>query len=105
MSEAPHVMHAHRPRSDVLVLLTCLILTVLFDMVLAVGVGLLLAAGLFIKRMSELTDTTALSESSGASCGTCPSMWPPTRSARAAVLWRRGKALTRCGASTPRSRW
>ncbi|MDV3443985.1 cupin fold metalloprotein, WbuC family, partial [Pseudomonas otitidis] len=25
--------------------------------VLAVGVGLLLAAGLFIKRMSELTDT------------------------------------------------
>jgi sulfate permease, SulP family len=63
MSEAPHVMHVLRiaPRSDVLVLLTCLILTVLFDMVLAVGVGLLLAAGLFIKRMSELTDTTALS--------------------------------------------
>ena len=44
-----------------LVLLTCLVLTVLFDMVLAVGVGLLLAAGLFIKRMSELTDTAALS--------------------------------------------
>jgi len=63
MSEAPHVMHVLRiaPRSDVLVLLTCLTLTVLFDMVLAVGVGLLLAAGLFIKRMSELTDTTALS--------------------------------------------
>ena len=32
----------------------------LFDMVLAVGVGLLLAAGLFIKRMSDLTDTAAL---------------------------------------------
>ena len=47
-------------RSDVLVLLTCLILTVLFDMVLAVGVGLLLAAGLFIKRMSDLPDTAAL---------------------------------------------
>jgi len=63
MSEAPHVMHVLRiaPRSDVLVLLTCLTLTVLFDMVLAVGVGLLLAAGLFIKRMSELTDTTTLS--------------------------------------------
>lgn len=65
MSEAPHVVKTLRiaPRSDVLVLLTCLILTVLFDMVLAVGVGLLLAAGLFIKRMSELTDTTTLSRS------------------------------------------
>ena len=62
MSEAPHVVKTLRiaPRSDVLVLLTCLSLTVLFDMVLAVGVGLLLAAGLFIKRMSELTDTTPL---------------------------------------------
>ena len=65
MSEAPHVLKTLRiaPRSDVLVLLTCLILTVLFDMVLAVGVGLLLAAGLFIKRMSELTGTTSLRQS------------------------------------------
>jgi SulP family sulfate permease len=62
MSEARHVRHTLRiaPRNDVLVLLTCLILTVLFDMVLAVGVGLLLAAGLFIKRMSDLTDTESL---------------------------------------------
>lgn len=65
MGEAPHVLRTLRiaPRSDVLVLLTCLTLTVLFDMVLAVGVGLLLAAGLFIKRMSEVTDTTPLSRS------------------------------------------
>lgn len=62
MSEAPHVAYTLRiaPRGDVLVLLTCLVLTVLFDMVLAVGVGLLLAAGLFIKRMSDLTDTQPL---------------------------------------------
>ena len=62
MSEARHVRHTLRiaPRNDVLVLLTCLTLTVLFDMVLAVGVGLLLAAGLFIKRMSDLTDTESL---------------------------------------------
>lgn len=59
MSDARHVLHTLRiaPRNDVVVLLVCLVLTVLFDMVLAVGVGLLLAAGLFIKRMSELTDT------------------------------------------------
>jgi len=65
MSEVPHVLKTLRiaPRSDVLVLLTCLVLTVLFDMVLAVGVGLLLAAGLFIKRMSDLTDTTSLRHS------------------------------------------
>lgn len=62
MSEAPHVLHTLRiaPRNDVLVLLVCLGLTVAFDMVLAVGVGLLLAAGLFIMRMSELTDTAPL---------------------------------------------
>lgn len=62
MSEPSHVLHTLRiaPRSDVLVLLTCLLLTVVFDMVLAVGVGLLLAAGLFIKRMSDLTDTAVL---------------------------------------------
>jgi SulP family sulfate permease len=62
MSEPRHVNHTLRiaPRGDVLVLLTCLILTVLFDMVLAVAVGLLLAAGLFIKRMSDLTDTESL---------------------------------------------
>ena len=62
MSEPRHVLHTLRiaPRSDVLVLIVCLGLTVLFDMVLAVGVGLLLATGIFIKRMSELTDTAAL---------------------------------------------
>ncbi|TRX75428.1 C4-dicarboxylic acid transporter DauA [Pseudomonas mangiferae] len=63
MSEAPHVLHTLRiaPRHDVLVLLVCLTLTVLFDMVLAVGVGLLLATGLFVKRMSDLTDAAPLS--------------------------------------------
>ena len=65
MSEAGHVLHTLRsaPRGDVLVLLTCLVLTVLFDMVLAVAVGLLLAAGLFIRRMSELTDSSMLPHS------------------------------------------
>ena len=62
MSEPKHVVHTLKiaPRNDVLILLTCLSLTVLFDMVLAVGVGLLLAAGLFIKSMSDLTDTASV---------------------------------------------
>ena len=61
MSEAPHVLHMLRvgPRQDVVVLIICLLLTVLFDMVLAVGVGLLLASALFIKRMADLSEGSA----------------------------------------------
>lgn len=43
------------PRSDVLTLLTCFILTVLFNMEIAVGVGMSLAALLFVRRSIELT--------------------------------------------------
>lgn len=57
MSEAKHFVHTLRvaPRSDVVVLVTCFGLTVLFDMVVAVVVGVLLAALLFMRRMAELT--------------------------------------------------
>jgi SulP family sulfate permease len=48
------------PKSDVVVLLTCYGLTVLFDMVIAVSVGVVLAALLFMRRMAELTETRAL---------------------------------------------
>ncbi|OUD15342.1 C4-dicarboxylic acid transporter DauA [Thioflexithrix psekupsensis] len=63
MSEAKHFMRLVRtaPRGDVAVLLTCFSLTVLFDMVLAVGAGLILASLLFIRRMAELTGTELLS--------------------------------------------
>lgn len=62
MSEIPHVLRMLRigPRQDTWVLLTCLVLTVLFDMVLAVGVGLLLASALFIKRMVDLSQGSAV---------------------------------------------
>ncbi|EHQ51926.1 putative transporter [Ectothiorhodospira sp. PHS-1] len=43
------------PRPDVAILLICFGLTVLFDMVLAVAVGMGLAAALFIHRMSLIT--------------------------------------------------
>jgi SulP family sulfate permease len=57
MSELEHFKHILKvaPRSDVLVLLTCFALTVAFDMVVAVSVGVVLAALLFMRRMSELT--------------------------------------------------
>ena len=62
MSDAREFIHIIRisPRSDVAVLLTCFFFTVIFDMVVAVGVGLVLAALLFIHRMAELTETELL---------------------------------------------
>lgn len=43
------------PKSDVLVLVVTFVLTVLFDLVVAIEVGMILACLLFIKRMSEET--------------------------------------------------
>lgn len=43
------------PRGDVLVLLTTFALTVVFDLTLAVQVGVVLAAFLFMKRMADVT--------------------------------------------------
>jgi sulfate permease, SulP family len=45
------------PKSDVIVLLTCFLLTVFIDMVVSVSVGFVLAAILFMRRMSELTES------------------------------------------------
>ncbi|MBO4849245.1 MAG: sulfate permease [Clostridia bacterium] len=43
------------PKSDDLVLIVTFVLTVAFDLVVAIGVGLVLAAMLFMKRMSEVS--------------------------------------------------
>ena len=52
------------PRSDAAVFLTAFALTVLVDLTVAVEVGMVLAAILFIKRISETTQITAVDESS-----------------------------------------
>ena len=43
------------PKSDIIVLFTTLLLTILFDLVVAIEIGMVLACLLFIKRMSEET--------------------------------------------------
>lgn len=43
------------PKSDIIVLLTTFIFTVVFDLVVAIEIGMVLACLLFIKRMSEET--------------------------------------------------
>lgn len=44
------------PKSDIIVLVTTFLLTVIFDLVLAIEIGMVLAALLFMKRMSEETE-------------------------------------------------
>ncbi|MBQ7900743.1 MAG: STAS domain-containing protein [Clostridia bacterium] len=43
------------PKSDIIVLITTFVLTVVFDLVVAICIGLLLSVILFMKRMSEVT--------------------------------------------------
>ena len=43
------------PKSDIIVLVTSFVLTVIFDLVVAIEIGMILACLLFIKRMSEET--------------------------------------------------
>src|SRR5205807_3642757 len=48
------------PKSDVIVLLTTFLLTVLVDLTVAIEVGMVLAAFLFIRRMAEVTNINAV---------------------------------------------
>ncbi len=58
MSEWRHFVHICRfsPLSDIFVLVVTFVLTVMFDLVVAIAVGLVLAAILFMKRMSDVTN-------------------------------------------------
>jgi SulP family sulfate permease len=64
MSELDHVAYVVKvaPRHDVAVLLTCFVLTVLFEMVVAVSVGVVMAALLFMKRMAEVSEVRLVDE-------------------------------------------
>jgi sulfate permease, SulP family len=65
MSEAKHFFHMVRvaPKSDVAVLITCYLLTVVFDMVVAVTAGMILAAFLFMRRMAEVASVKLVEDS------------------------------------------
>lgn len=43
------------PKSDILVLVSTFVLTIVFDLVIAIEIGIVLAAFLFMKRMSDVT--------------------------------------------------
>ena len=63
MSEAPKAVHLLKtaPRSDIWVFITCFSLTVLFDMVIAITTGILLAAVLFVKEIAQMSKVTDIS--------------------------------------------
>jgi sulfate permease, SulP family len=65
MSERRHFATILRiaPKSDVIVLLACYGLTVIFDMVVAVSFGVVLASLLFMKRTADLTHFRLVDES------------------------------------------
>jgi sulfate permease, SulP family len=66
MSEVPHVIRLMRgsPATDVAVLVTTFSLTVFVDLVVAVNVGVILAALIFMRRMSLAVNVEAQVESS-----------------------------------------
>ena len=63
MSETPKALHLLKtaPKSDIWVFITCFSLTVLFDMVIAITAGILLAALLFVKEIAEMSKVTDIS--------------------------------------------
>jgi SulP family sulfate permease len=64
MAEAEHFARVLRvaPRGDVLVLVACFALTVVFDMVVAVTAGVLLAAVMFMREMADVSGVTLVGE-------------------------------------------
>lgn len=64
MSEFPKSTHFIKsaPRGDIWVLMTCLLLTVFFDMVIAITAGVLLAALLFMKDIAAMTRLQDISD-------------------------------------------
>ncbi len=66
MSEAPKALHLIKtaPRGDIWVFITCFALTVLFDMVIAITAGILLAALLFMKEIAAMTRLEELDSNS-----------------------------------------
>lgn len=67
------------PKSDSIVLVTTFVLTVVFDLVVAIGVGILLVSILFVKRMSEESDLRAWVDADKVEMGSGIAVPPGTR--------------------------
>lgn len=77
MSEAPKTLHLIKSAqaTEVIVFFTCLSLTVLIDMVIAIGVGVVMASLLFMKQMAEMTRVAEISNTSKLIPDALPEGW------------------------------
>jgi len=77
MSEAPKSLHLVKraPVRDIAVFLTCLTLTVFFDMVIAITVGVLLACILFVSEMAAMTKVTDITDNKKLIDVSLPERW------------------------------
>ena len=77
MSEAPKSLHLIKSAqaTEVIVFFTCLSLTVLMDMVIAIGVGVVMASLLFMKQMAEMTRVSDISGASKLVPNGLPADW------------------------------
>lgn len=77
MSEAHKAVRLIKtaPKTDILVFLTCFSLTILFDMVLAITTGILVAAVLFMRDIAEMTRVTDISKGARLNDTPLPENW------------------------------
>jgi SulP family sulfate permease len=77
MSEAPKSWHllAHSRAGDRWVFACCFLLTIFFDMVIAITAGIILAAILFMKEMADATELVETTKNTDASVQTPPGHW------------------------------
>jgi SulP family sulfate permease len=77
MSEAGRIVHLFKysPMRDIAVLVTCLTLTVFFDMVIAITVGVLLAFVLFVSEIAAMTKVTDITNSKKVLGAQIPDDW------------------------------
>ncbi|QUM87845.1 C4-dicarboxylic acid transporter DauA [Moritella sp. 36] len=77
MSEAGKVLHLLKtaPKSDLWVFAICFSFTILFDMVLAITAGILLAAVLFMKEIAEMVKVTDITNNKRIVAADIPAGW------------------------------
>lgn len=89
------------PRADKLVFLVCFALTVVFDMVMAIGVGIVLAAFLFMRDIARFTQVRDISDNPHYVGTPLPAGWRATKIVGAMFFAAAERVLTRLLSETP----
>lgn len=81
MSEAPKAVHLLKtaPRNDIIIFLICFGCTVLFDMVIAISCGMVIAAFFFVKQVADMTRVADISHNRKYLLAPLPAGWKAFR--------------------------